>query len=209
MSITKYQFAVYKNAIPKRICDQIIKTGISEKGKIGTTFSTNEIPKNEKESYQNLKKLFEKRDSNICWLNYPWIYKVIVPWVNKAMKEFNWNYETSFFETSQFTIYYPGGFYDWHQDSFTQPEVLKKNNGLNRKISLSILLNDPSEYEGGDFEFDMRNHEDPKFNKIEKVPFKEQGTLIIFPSFSFHRVLPVTKGVRYSLVNWVKGPDWR
>ena len=76
--------------------------------------------------------------------------------------------------------------------------------GRVRKLSMTILLND--DYEGGDFQFATYAKEQcevvtPEYNK--------QGTVIVFPSDMEHRVLPVTKGTRYSLVTWFLGPPFQ
>ena len=85
------------------------------------------------------------------------------------------------------------GFYNWHTD-FGDFRPL-------RKISVSIQLSDPADYEGGDLEllFDHQPH------KLEKA----RGSFIAFPSFMLHRVAPVTRGTRWSLVAWILGPRWR
>jgi PKHD-type hydroxylase len=80
----------------------------------------------------------------------------------------------------------------WHQD-------FGKGRVSTRKLSASIQLSTPGEYEGGNLEF---------FNgEIVPAPL-EQGSLIVFPSFVFHRVVPVTQGVRHSLVAWMSGPHF-
>jgi PKHD-type hydroxylase len=63
-------------------------------------------------------------------------------------------------------------------------------------------LSDPSDYEGGRFEFD---------NTLPQLPDEafKKGSVIVFPSFHKHRVTPVTSGIRHSLVTWVEGPHWR
>lgn len=86
------------------------------------------------------------------------------------------------------------GYYDWHMDA-AQPQ-----NGIQRKLSISILLNDPSEFEGGILQF--KGMEDQ--NLLDK-----QGTIIVFPSFIEHRVTPVTKGARYTAVTWASGPSFK
>ena len=68
-----------------------------------------------------------------------------------------------------------------------------------RKLSITIILSDPTQYDGGEFIFE--NGEDEIF--------KNQGTVIVFPSFIRHRVNSVTKGIRYSLVNWFIGPAFK
>ena len=90
-------------------------------------------------------------------------------------------------EDLQFAVYEKGDFYGLHKDSD------EKNK---RVISVSVQLSKPSEYEGGELVFeDGRKHES----------FKQRGAVIIFPSNLYHLVLPVTKGTRYSLVQWFKG----
>ena len=74
-----------------------------------------------------------------------------------------------------------------------------------RKLSMTIQLSDPDDYEGGDFVFNV--------NQIGQSPDREQlrkkGTVLVFPSFIMHGVKPVTKGTRKSLVSWIEGPTWR
>jgi len=98
-------------------------------------------------------------------------------------------------ENAQFTEYPVGGFYDWHMDCDTnmqhEPPV--------RKISMTLLLNDPSEFEGGHLELGAPG----KFAELK------QGHAIAFASFINHRVQPVTKGVRQSLVVWFGGKPFR
>ncbi|MCK6649860.1 MAG: 2OG-Fe(II) oxygenase, partial [Bacteroidia bacterium] len=71
----------------------------------------------------------------------------------------------------------------------------------NRKLSISVQLSDAVEYEGGELQFMINQN-------IVTAP-KEKGTAIIFPSFALHRVLPVTKGNRMSIVGWIAGPAYR
>lgn len=101
----------------------------------------------------------------------------------------------------QFTCYNSEdqGCYDWHNDVLWQSQNLS-----HRKLSMVIQLSDPNNYEGGDFEMQ------PLFlGSPDPAVLKKQGTTIIFPSFVQHRVTPVTKGTRYSLVAWMEGPKWK
>lgn len=82
--------------------------------------------------------------------------------------------------------------YVWHTDSISGDSV--------RKLSFSIQLSDPADYEGGDLEF-MPSLTDPKI--------KQRGTMTIFPSFMTHRVSPVTRGTRYVIVGWIYGPEFK
>ena len=98
-------------------------------------------------------------------------------------------------ENAQFTEYPEGGFYDWHMDC----DVNMTHEPPVRKISMTVLLNDPSEFEGGHLELMAPG----KFAELK------QGHAIIFASFLNHRVNPVTKGMRQSLVVWFGGKPFR
>ena len=88
------------------------------------------------------------------------------------------------------------GKYDWHHDVW-----LESPRPFARKLSLVVQLSDPGDYEGGQFEF---------FGiEAPGQTFAPRGSLLIFPSFLQHRVLPVTAGLRRSLVSWIEGPRWR
>lgn len=103
---------------------------------------------------------------------------------------------TGFFEDLQFTIYNSDeSHYDWHLDRggvSTFPP---------RKLSLVLQLSDPSEYEGGELQFYTQQ------NPISLE--KKKGLVVAFPSYTLHRVTPVTSGVRKSLVVWLSGPKFR
>lgn len=97
-----------------------------------------------------------------------------------------------FYEGAQVAAYSAGGHYDWHLDVGEQYYS-------NRKLSLSVQLSPASEYDGGELEFRATDEPAPR----------QQGALIVFPSFLLHRVKPVTRGQRHSLVSWVSGPPFR
>lgn len=102
----------------------------------------------------------------------------------------------AFREKIQYTVYKSDfkGHYSWHLDLGI--------NYTNRKLSIIVQLSDPNEYEGGDLQIWV--------DRAEPVTVeKEKGTVIIFPSYLLHRVTPVTKGTRRSLVTWIDGPVFR
>lgn len=89
------------------------------------------------------------------------------------------------------------GHYDWHHDiNWSQDKA------YDRKLSITVQLTDGSEYEGGQFEFSEVANPDPGASK-------KLGTVLVFPSYLKHRVTPVTKGKRISLVGWFEGPRWK
>lgn len=98
-------------------------------------------------------------------------------------------------EEIQYTEYYDNnsGGYEWHMDC-------GKGIQNQRKISVTVQLSDPDEYEGGDLEFNI--------GKEITAP-RGKGNVVIFPSFFLHRVTPVTKGTRKSFVLWVGGEPYR
>jgi len=138
----------------------------------------------------------KKRITTISWIPFkamPDMYRII----ERSMKQVNGNhfgYEgMQITEPAQFTEYPKGGFYDWHMDA----DVLCINEPPVRKISMTILLSNQSEFEGGDLEFLAEGNKPPQLL---------QGQAIFFCSLIRHRVAKVKKGVRRSLVMWFGGP---
>ena len=158
-----------------------------------------------------VRELFKKRDSNILWLNEVWIKKELEYYVHRANKLAGWNFDIVDSEPCQFTIYNEGQYYGWHTDSSGVYYEARNKNGLIRKLSVTVSLSHPHEYEGGTLEFDTRSQDKPD-SKSEIIKCKQilpKGSICVFPSFTYHRVSPVTKGRRLSLVQWNLGPEWR
>ena len=142
----------------------------------------------------------KKRVTTISWIPFnkmPQMYKVIenqISIVNLNHMMFDGIRLT---EPAQFTEYPKGGFYDWHMDlnafGHTGEHPI-------RKISMTCLLSDPSEFKGGDLAF-----EDHGNNKVKL----QQGQAVFFASFMRHRVEPVKKGIRRSLVMWFGGTPFK
>ena len=150
------------------------------------------------------------RISNVAWTNDQWIYNTIWPYMKEANENSGWKYDIRGAESMQITRYKKGGFYCFHKDgpsdhlsAYDEPDNEFKH-GYVRKLSMTVLLND--NYEGGEFQFATYEQEKckistPEFNKI--------GSIVVFPSDMEHRVAPVTKGIRYSLVAWFVGPPFK
>lgn len=140
--------------------------------------------------------LLEKRNSRIAWLRndaeWAWLFARMHYYAHlfNARYRFDlWGFTESF----QFTEYGPGGHFDWHVDDGVP-------GAWPRKLSFTLQLSDPGSYEGGDLEI----------WGLEKISAsRERGTLICFPSYMLHRVAPVTRGIRRSLVAWVTGEVFR
>ena len=142
----------------------------------------------------------KKRVTTISWIPFnkmPQMYKVIenqISIVNLNHMMFDGIRLT---EPAQFTEYPKGGFYDWHMDLNAFGH---KGEHPIRKISMTCLLSDPSEFKGGDLAF-----EDHGNNKVKL----QQGQAVFFASFMRHRVEPVKKGIRRSLVKWFGGTPFK
>ena len=124
-------------------------------------------------------------------------------WLSEQMEQIalqanqacRWDYSVTGREAIQFAEYGLSQHYRWHTDTFTL-----SGNPLDRKITAVCLLNDPSEFEGGQFK--MRLYD-------EYIAPLEKGTVIAFPSILEHCVTPVTSGTRYTATIWFNGPRFR
>jgi PKHD-type hydroxylase len=149
----------------------------------------------------------ELRKSNIKWISLNdqsnWLFKKIIRCINEVNVN-NYNYILKFVEDFQFTEYSSKtkSFYSKHHDCGNRYGI--ENFVDIRKLSFSIQLSHFDDYEGGELKFHIKHDANKEEFYIAK---KEKGTIIFFPSFILHEVTPVTKGVRYSLVSWVQGPN--
>ena len=140
----------------------------------------------------------KKRVTTISWIPFKEMGHMYVD-LNNFIQKANENHfgfgDIRITENAQFTENPVGGFYDWHMDC----DVHMAHEPPVRKISMTLLLNDPSEFEGGHLELMAPG----KFAELK------QGHAICFASFLNHRVQPVIKGVRQSLVVWFGGKPFR
>jgi len=203
----KYKYWWFKKAIPERICDLIINRGKQFQPEVGVT-GDNEYAEKQRTGQVPL----EIRKSYIRWLDDNWIYRQIYPYIETANKNAGWNYEWATSEKIQFTEYGPNQFYDWHQDSYNEPYDMNHRfsewRGLTRKLSVTVTLSHPHEYEGGILQFDTTTKEVGE-SVEDCTHILDKGSLVVFPSWMWHRVTPVTKGVRYSSVIWALGKPFK
>ena len=178
-------FRYYDGAFTEEECQKIIA--------LGKNFSQGLIG----DSDEGKPTLFTNtRNSLVDWISWSeendWIFKKLSEIITDVNSAF-WGFHLKgFFEPLQITKYEENGFYNWHQDSGNGPFSI-------RKLSVIVQLTPEKEYEGGEVEIMP-----PK----QLLP-KKQGTVIVFPSYQCHRVLPVTKGIRHSLVAWISGEPYR
>ena len=153
------------------------------------------------------------RKTNISWVTDKDNEVNAIAWhFLREANKINFKYKLDYFQPIQFGQYKDGGHYDWHPDSSGINE-----HGEGRKLTVVIPLTDPSTFEGGKLEFFNGNRpmEDLDLGDGNVVSAEQietdiatQGSVIVFDSRDFHRVTPVTKGVRYSIVCWTVGPNF-
>jgi PKHD-type hydroxylase len=143
----------------------------------------------------------EYRRSQVSWISFnndtAWIFDRLA-WVTRNLNGQFYRFDLyGFCEPIQFTVYDESmeGHYEWHQDSGTG------HKDAPRKLSVVVQLSDPSEYEGGELEL--------MTSKEPTQVLKQKGLAAAFPSYILHRVTPVTKGTRRTLVIWTSGPAFR
>ena len=138
------------------------------------------------------------RTSHISWIPFKKMHEMYRD-IEKIMKTTNGNHfgfdGMTITEMAQYTEYPVGGFYDWHIDN----DVSMAHEPPVRKISMTCLLSPENEFEGGDLEL-------MKEGRVAKL---KQGHAIFFASFIRHRVKPVTRGNRKSLVMWFGGTPFK
>lgn len=171
-------FVVCPNIIPKNLCKEIISFAKNkwERGETDKGFVNESI-----------------RKSDVVWCSEKKYFELVDSLVIEACKNIGWTVKIDSIEPMQITRYKKGGYYGFHTDGNGFDRVPISNKA--RKISVSIILN--GNFKGGEFEF----------MNIEEFEYETNaiGTAIIFPSWIPHRVKPVTKGTRYSLVAWLGG----
>lgn len=141
------------------------------------------------------------RRSKTSWINLnnetEWLYEKIAYMVREVNADFYRFDIDGLYESLQYTIYESEkqSYYNWHTDI-----GVYGSRSITRKISMSLLLSDPYDFEGGDLEIWGSNN---------TTATKEKGCPIFFPSYNLHRVTPVTRGIRKSLVVWIGGPAFK
>ena len=211
-----YQSIWYYTGLPKDIVN-ILDDYVSEK--FDSEMRDSELIGRHKDK--------NKRNSENAWINTNhWIAGFLWHYVNKANRE-NLLYDLTNIdgENLQYTKYSEGQYYNWHNDAgisnYYKPQYvansgnsdedsdnlqvtdfLKTSCELVRKLSFTLQLSDPDEYEGGNVQLIDDS------GKSYIAP-RQRGTIILFDSRTQHRVIKVKKGVRKSIVGWVLGPRWR
>ncbi len=124
-----------------------------------------------------------------------WIYDRMER-VARTINQGVYRFELSgFSDPFQYSVYHAdeGGHFGWHIDQV--------RNAAHRKLSFSLQLSSPEDYEGG--ELVIHGGGQPATAPTSR------GTLVAFPSYALHRVAPVSAGTRKALVFWAAGPPFR
>jgi len=210
MTNTNEWYIFNGGAIDKKTCDRI-KRWASKKWETSTvSIDQGDLTNDERKTGRkgDYKLDSKSRISDIAWCNEQWLYDIVWGFMKRANQESGWRFDIKSCESCQVTRYKKGGFYGFHNDGagdHLSAYDIPDNHFLDgrvRKLSMSIILND--NFEGGAFEFATYNKE-----KCTITPIKATtGSIIIFPSSVEHRVAPVTKGIRYSVVCWFLGPPF-
>ena len=138
------------------------------------------------------------RSSEVAWVRDMDLLSMLMRMSKQINRSANWNLNLAGIEPVQFGIYGEGDFYDWHVDQHPKPV-----RGMVRKISMSLFLND--DYEGGEFDLEIyRPDADPRYKTFKSKPW----SAIFFQGDQWHRVRPITSGVRKSIVAWFYGPPY-
>ncbi len=185
--VMRQSWQMWQGCIPENSCNNMVYDLRQLPPIQATTFNQEDA------SQEN-----QHRSSIVRWVEDPEIRNMLWWYVQEANR-LAFGLDVQNVGSVQFTEYSASqaAHYHWHHDvDWTA------NTAYDRKISIVLQLSDPSSYEGGDFQFNETESPNPD-------QLKTKGTILCFPSVLQHRVSPVTKGTRYSLVSWFEGPRWR
>lgn len=170
--------------VPADICDQAVEDFSALPSKDATMGSEGETQDN---AHRNTTVRFAGPNH--------WFDKYLTQVAFDGNQACRWEFHVTDNENIQFAEYGPEQHYHWHVDVFPLSGL-----PLDRKMTVVCLLNDPSEFTGGEFQIRLYS---------EYTAPLVKGSVIAFPSFLEHRVVPVTSGVRKSATMWLRGPRFR
>jgi len=192
-------FYVFPRAVHPDVCEQIVKDCKQNILESASILNYDKSSRDDPEIRKTSIHFITDKDNKVNELAWNFL---------REANKIQFHYDLTFFQAIQFAEYKDGGFYGWHQDE----SGITKSNEI-RKLSLSLILSDPDTFEGGELQFynGDRPMEDMGDITVEQVTndIKAQGTVVVFDSRDYHRVTPVTKGVRHSIVCWTVGPNFK
>jgi len=180
-------FTVFENAVEPLFCDYAL--------------NTQDVLTRQEAEVEGAGVAPDIRRTHLKWLNQnnP-VAALLTHYTSLANSTCGWHYDIRGCEAVQVGTYDGSnqGYYDWHMDVLKNP-----NPTATRKLTAVLQLTDPDAYTGGELEMRM-----PFTEQVVAVP-KGRGTIVVFPSFLYHRVTPVTRGSRSTAVAWFVGPAFR
>tara|TARA_R110000764_G_scaffold58636_4_gene127338 strand:- start:133 stop:699 length:567 start_codon:yes stop_codon:yes gene_type:complete len=178
----------FKDVLPKEFCDGMLSVARELDSKEAEVF---------KEGDDVV--LSEIRNNRVAWLANDELSEILELYVDIANERAGWDFSLTSFEVPQISFYGKGQFYNWHVDT----GVEKQSDPYFRKLAISITLND--EFKGGDFQ--VQNFVHPQApNRFRTVKaMRRQGSIVVFPSFIFHRITTVSEGERSAMTCWFRG----
>ena len=192
-------FYVFPRAVRPDVCEQIVKDCKQNILNKASIYGSDKKGRDDPKIRQTSVYFITDKDNKINDLAWHFL---------REANKIQFNYDLTFFQAIQFAEYKNGGFYGWHQDQTT----INPSNEI-RKLSLTLVLSNPDNFEGGELQFYNGGRPLENMGEItgEQVTndIKAQGSVICFDSRDFHRVTPVTKGVRHSIVCWTVGPNFK
>lgn len=128
-----------------------------------------------------------------------WLFSKLLQ-LTDSINSNTYRYDLTGFDYIQHTLYNKeGSHYSWHMDMAMGSGDIQQ---ISRKLSLILVLTDPKEYTGGEFQIQYTGAAPAKVEQ-------KRGRIIAFPSFMMHRVTPVSEGIRKSIVFWALGPKFK
>ncbi len=196
-------FYIYPNKISSEKCDELLESCLEKHTFEEATVQT--------EDGQDSDALYRRCKVAFIEPTRDFLHETIDDCITTANNNY-FNYNIRALEPVQFARYEVGDYYHWHQD------YRHTDNGMSRKLSFILNLTDYEDYEGGHVEFFESHGKASGFSSvfIDGKTYEEEevrdlawskGTVLVFCSRDWHRVTPITKGIRYSIVSWITGPN--
>lgn len=192
----QYEFWQWESVLTPEECQAILDKNFHSQKKIFAEVTGGNTKQNSDGTTSMVGEVVDKiRKTEIVWAFDQQLSNLMINHMHSANVQAGWFINAGPLSDVQIGRYADGGHYDWHIDA-TKPGP----EGLQRKLSISVLLSDHTAYDGGDL---LINRSTPI------KPTRKQGSIIVFPACVYHKVEPVTRGERYSAVSWMSGPPFR
>ena len=183
--LPQHRILLFEEVFDAQECDRLIETGRSMESSGDLMPGAVDTGKGDQIRDVDVAFVMPDEDSR-------WVFERLAEVLAQANQDaFRFDLE-GFRQGFQVSRYAAGQHYGWHLDIGPGP-------GARKKLSITLQLSDPSDYDGGDLEFRVP----------DIAASRARGSMTVFPSWTVHRVSPVTRGERWSLVSWISGPRFR